>query len=202
MPSITLADVRRFAATVPRLPHVAAKPGGIRPTADVAPRPKRLAMESEADFASPLEALPRPLAGFRQMAPVRSVQCFGTGQCAEMMPELSTNPLPPHKGERDRPEYWKQNTGILPKEIKAQCYQAEKDKTLLSQQEWYNKGPKSITDSELISRYNSAAKDQYHRMSQEERADWIYSKTEAEYVPPFTQPEARFYLWPSRRPVY
>jgi hypothetical protein len=31
----------------------------------------------------------------------------------------------------------------------------------------------------------------YRQMTQEERAEWIYSKTHAEYVPPFVKPEPR-----------
>ena len=31
----------------------------------------------------------------------------------------------------------------------------------------------------------------YRQMTQEERAEWIYGKTHAEYVPPFVKPEPR-----------
>lgn len=44
--------------------------------------------------------------------------------------------------------------------------------------------------------------DGYRSMSQEERADWIYGREVAEFVPPQVTREPRWCMWPSRVPVY
>lgn len=149
MPSLTTRDVQGIARSVHRLPTVHNKP--IRAEGDVVRIPRPRINESEADFALPIPAIPLPIPGMKFQRSSGRVQCFGSGECAEIMPELSTLPLAKRKPESTR----------------------------------------DVGDFGHATDHIEAQLTEYRGMTQEERAEWVYAKTTAEYVPPFAKVEPR-----------